>query len=1017
MIFVEVVKRYLRLLMPNAVSFLVTGIILGYCCFTSYAHAVTLHKTIQLKNVEQQLVLLNHQKKLLDAKIDEISQERKAFNANFPSTLDAAEKLYQQLKMRANVADIMLADLQQSLQNAEIRSAKLNELQKSLQLSLLNEQGEEARLSTSEQLKEISIFISKNEEEINLISLNVELADKLAAIYHEYLIACSTLIEKINKERAIKDLRQQINEEQAATDKWLKNMNTLSRNKDENRPPDHKILMSQILDESHLFYYTQRVHLSSIKVASLEMAIDLLSVEEDFKTLTENTPPIKTDSLKKLLNTQNVALQSAKNALDKYQKLVQQQQTVLQEAIKNQLLTTQQAVPLEGNFNELKNIMVDLSDMLLKNQLIIQNYGQKLDAYMAQMLAKRQAILKTNEQLAAGFIEQINLLPNLMRMYLGGLCQQVWHNILALSLGYQVILALIMLLSTAIWYLGKKYYRILSDKVSQVERRASSRTVYIIFELLRRNWGGLCLFLDLWFILYWSGMSFSAYVGLFYIALVWFAFRIIVGIARFLLIDLVNDESGHDVRLYHRLKWSFVIGGWITVMMVLSRQFPMGGSIAEITNRLFMGFLLSVSLLLFKARKFIPDFVDPLIQNRKYLIRAIHMVCWVLPLGVIISSVIGLLGYINLAWILIYYQAVMVLVMTGYAILRGVFTDLFTISSEWVIKNLNQGWLWSEAFIKPVDKVIHIFLFFLTVMAVFLLFGWRHDSPFVAKALEVLNHPFFYFSGINVSLVSITEFVVLVAFFYWLSKWTREFAYRWVFRNAKDIGIRNSLAVFSQYTVVTLGIIITLRILGIDFTGLSVILGGLAVGLGFGLRDFASNIVGGLMILIERSVKEGDVVSIGSYEGEVTHIGIRAMRIRSWDHMEIMVPNAEILMKTFTNWTHQDSIVRTVIPLRVHRTDDPVAIQKMVLSVLERTPEVLRDPEPQVLITQVDEALVAFEIRYFMNIALYVRVEVRSKVLLEILRVFKEAGIRPPYPQVDSYSHSIDEHHGYYEVL
>ena len=111
--------------------------------------------------------------------------------------------------------------------------------------------------------------------------------------------------------------------------------------------------------------------------------------------------------------------------------------------------------------------------------------------------------------------------------------------------------------------------------------------------------------------------------------------------------------------------------------------------------------------------------------------------------------------------------------------------------------------------------------------------------------------------------------------------------------------------------------------------------------MGFGLRDFASNIVGGIMLLIERPVSEGDLITIGEYEGRVAHIGIRSMRVSSWDNMEVLIPNAETFNKPFTNWTHQDSIVRTVVPIKVSRSDDPVMIQQLILDVLAIIPEIV----------------------------------------------------------------------------
>jgi potassium efflux system protein len=122
------------------------------------------------------------------------------------------------------------------------------------------------------------------------------------------------------------------------------------------------------------------------------------------------------------------------------------------------------------------------------------------------------------------------------------------------------------------------------------------------------------------------------------------------------------------------------------------------------------------------------------------------------------------------------------------------------------------------------------------------------------------------------------------------------------------------------------------------------------------------------------------------------------MRVSSWDNMEVLIPNAETFNKPFTNWTHQDSVVRTVVPIKVSRDDDPGTVQELIFDVLAIIPEILNDPPTQVLLTQIDDALVEFEIRYFINVQLYTRVEIRSKVLFAIMAQFKAAGIKPPIP-------------------
>ena len=152
------------------------------------------------------------------------------------------------------------------------------------------------------------------------------------------------------------------------------------------------------------------------------------------------------------------------------------------------------------------------------------------------------------------------------------------------------------------------------------------------------------------------------------------------------------------------------------------------------------------------------------------------------------------------------------------------------------------------------------------------------------------------------------------------------------------------------------------------------------------------------MLLIERPVREGDLITIGEHEGRVAHIGIRSMRVSSWDNMEVLIPNAETFNKPFTNWTHQDSIVRTVIPVKVSRSDDPVIIQHLIMDVLATTPEILNTPPPEVFLKQIDDALIEFEARYFINVQTHTRFEIRSKVLFAITAQFKAAGIKAPIP-------------------
>jgi len=484
--------------------------------------------------------------------------------------------------------------------------------------------------------------------------------------------------------------------------------------------------------------------------------------------------------------------------------------------------------------------------------------------------------------------------------------------------------------------------------------------------------------------------------------LVWLTFRNLILVARLMLLERMSDSSGKDVKLYYRLLWLLLAGGWSTALMVLAHQLPLSLLVQDIFNRMFMLFLLALSLVAWKSKDVIPYLLWPLFKTKKrYLRNAISLLVVLVPLTLLTTAMIGFVGYIDLAWTLSRYQAYVLLVITSYVLVRGLVVDALDAMSKWMLSSLHNGWLWIEVILKPFDALARVFLVLLSIYILFEMFGWTADSQVVAVLSQVGHYPFVDLSGARITLFSVFKFIALLFVFMWFAKWTREFCYRWLYRKVSDPGVRNSLAVFTQYAIILLGGLLTLRVLGIDFSGMAIVFGGLAVGMGFGLRDFASNIVGGLMLLIERPVREGDLITLGEYEGRVAHIGIRSMRVSSWDNMEVLIPNAETFNKPFTNWTHQDNIIRSVVPIKVNRADDPGMVQQLIMDVLVIIPEVLNEPPPQVLLKQIDEVLIDFEVRYFINVQSHTRFEVRSKVLFAIMAQFKAAGIKPPIPSLN----------------
>lgn len=729
--------------------------------------------------------------------------------------------------------------------------------------------------------------------------------------------------------------------------------------------------------------------LNNQKIELIHQMINRLNLQKRIikaKTSLLSTNTVDTKMLQSITDTY-------RNAMNQYTEIEQSLQKMLV------FLSNEKLMAAHSKDEKLIEAMqAGLKEELNNLESQKQIFNKELDEYQKQLkklISSRQTLAEYSLDSWPVIFHKISAMPNQFYKYIKLLTLKVYDSYLWLDL----IPTVLMWFSLCLVFVSSLVLSRFLNSLSLVkERTLMSGYLYDgVLTLIERNVPYLCIVSMLGIVLYFTNISYSHSELLFNLIAVWFLFRMLILVARLVLLERISDSSGKDVKLYYRLKWLLLFGGWATALMVFSHLLPLSLLLQDLFNRLFMLFILTISLVTWKSKDVIPYLLRPvLIGKKRYFKNVISLLVILIPVTLFTTAIIGIAGFINLSWTMSRYQGYVLIVLVSYILSRGLLFDLLELFSEWMISSLNNGWLWIEVFLKPIDKILRIVLLLLSILFLFQLFGWHSDSVVMVSLESLVAYTIINIPGIHVTVASAIEFFIVLFIFVWASKWTREFCYRWLYKEAKDVGIRNSLAVFTQYAVILLGGFITLRILGLDFSGMSMILGGLAVGMGFGLRDFASNIVGGIMLLIERPVREGDLISIGEYEGQVSHIGIRSMRVSSWDNTEVLIPNAETFNKPFTNWTHQDGIVRTVIPIKVSRSDDPVMIQQLILDVLAIIPEIVSEPPAQVFLKKIDEALIEFEARYFINVQVHSRVEVRSKVLFAITAQFKAAGVKPP---------------------
>jgi small-conductance mechanosensitive channel len=222
-------------------------------------------------------------------------------------------------------------------------------------------------------------------------------------------------------------------------------------------------------------------------------------------------------------------------------------------------------------------------------------------------------------------------------------------------------------------------------------------------------------------------------------------------------------------------------------------------------------------------------------------------------------------------------------------------------------------------------------------------------------------------------------------------------------------GMPYALSRMVSYAVYTLAFITALAAAGVQLSQLTILIGGLGVGVGLGLQDFVKNFAAGLTLLFERRVHVGDVVQIPSCQvfGRVLQIGMRAVMVKNWDGAEVIVPNIELIATAVTNWTLSDQIRRIELPVGVAYGTDPAKVVQLLEEVARTHADVIAEPPPQALFLGFGESTLSFSLRAWTD-SHYDRTQaIRSELAIAVQRVLQDAGIPIPFPQRDLHLASV----------
>jgi small-conductance mechanosensitive channel len=204
-----------------------------------------------------------------------------------------------------------------------------------------------------------------------------------------------------------------------------------------------------------------------------------------------------------------------------------------------------------------------------------------------------------------------------------------------------------------------------------------------------------------------------------------------------------------------------------------------------------------------------------------------------------------------------------------------------------------------------------------------------------------------------------------------------------------------------KIVLVTLAVVAALGSVGIDLTAFAVFSGAIGVGIGFGLQKVVANLISGVILLLDRSVKPGDVIAVGDSYGWIDSLGARYVSVVTRDGIEHLIPNEDLITNRVENWSYSNNLLRLRAPIGISYAADVRLAIRLCLDAARAVQRVLGQPEPVCLVSGFGESSVDLELRFWINDPQAGTANVRSAVLLGVWDRFHEHGIEIPFPQRD----------------
>ncbi len=267
--------------------------------------------------------------------------------------------------------------------------------------------------------------------------------------------------------------------------------------------------------------------------------------------------------------------------------------------------------------------------------------------------------------------------------------------------------------------------------------------------------------------------------------------------------------------------------------------------------------------------------------------------------------------------------------------------------------------------------------------------------------LSVWNYNVFAVDGNGVSFGKIVAGIILFIFGIALArKISGRIEKRFLMRMDIDASVRYNLRSIILYLLVIFNALFVMRLLNIPLTVFAVAGGALAIGIGFGSQNIVNNFISGLIIMVERPVRVGDVIEIGDLSGTVEQIGARSTRVKTALNTRIIVPNSTFLEKNIVNWTLGDKIVRCKVSLDVSYNNKIQQVIKVLTEIALEDADVVKHPVPMVVVSDFSENAIKFDVFYWAQVGgSRTLVEIASDIRIAVHGRFEKEQLSLAYPK------------------